>query len=194
MSVVETLQEVISCAAKLGLPGLQLAPLANDADGDSGTGRNGASAGAEADADIMAAQLREQLASRLRAAPQQGPPEAWACIEVCTRYSRGRQWQRIIWGNRMMQSTCCFQLSRFLEANEPNRDPGAEAEPDFSASPSGSQQVPAVGCGAAGRAASRDAAAGAARIRGRPNAGAGGYGCRALSSYLFDPRQAAVHQ
>ena len=45
-------------------------------------GRSGATSGAEADADIMAAQLRDQLASRLRAAPQQGSPEAWACLEV----------------------------------------------------------------------------------------------------------------
>ena len=79
------LQDVISCAAKLGLPGLQLAPLVADPSADDGSrqqSRSGASAGAEADADIMAAQLREQLASRLSTSPQQGPPEAWACLEV----------------------------------------------------------------------------------------------------------------
>ena len=81
-----TLQEVISCAAKLGLSGLQLPALVADIDAEDSSRqrrRSGTSAGAEADADIMAAQLREQLASRLRAAPQQGPPEAWACLEVC---------------------------------------------------------------------------------------------------------------
>ena len=82
------MQEVISCAAKLGLSGLQLSPLdadTNAVDGSRQRGRSGgAGVGADADADIMAAQLREQLASRLRAAaPQQGPPEAWACLEVC---------------------------------------------------------------------------------------------------------------
>ena len=110
----ETMQEVISCAAKLGLSGLQLAPLANDADDDGAEGRNGASAGAEADTDIMAAQLREQLASRLRASPQQGPPEAWACLEVSMLHSKGRRYLRIIWSNGLCIENAHVKPSRFL--------------------------------------------------------------------------------
>ena len=71
---------MIDGAAKLGWANRQLSPLAAAEVG--GNGGNG-SAAAEADDEVLIAQLREQLTSRLRGAPQQaGTSEAWACLEV----------------------------------------------------------------------------------------------------------------
>jgi hypothetical protein len=69
--------DVMTAAGAMGWAGVQLQPLGHAPDA-----ARGAAASAEADDEVLIAQMREQLVGRLRVQPQQQPAEAWACLEV----------------------------------------------------------------------------------------------------------------